>query len=78
MESTSLIPQMHHSLMGSGLEHEFRSFAEYYNIGILVWSPLASGFLASKCSRSNPAPAGGRCAEAGKFAPFDKDMGYRG
>ena len=69
--------QMYYSLVGRGLEYEFQSFAEYHNIGILVWSPLAGGFLAGKYSRANPAPAGTRFAEAGSFVPFDKEMGYR-
>src|SRR5271167_4062721 len=69
--------QMHYSLVGRGLEYEFQSFAEYHNIGILVWSPLAGGFLAGKYSRANPAPDGTRFAEAGSFVPFDKEMGYR-
>jgi len=69
--------QMYYSLVGRGLEHEFQSFAEYHNIGILVWSPLAGGFLSGKYSRANPAPAGTRFAEAGAFVPFDKEMGYR-
>jgi aryl-alcohol dehydrogenase-like predicted oxidoreductase len=69
--------QMYYSLVGRGLEHEFQSFAEYHNIGILVWSALAGGFLAGKYSRSNPAPAGTRFAEAGPFVPFDREMGYR-
>ena len=69
--------QMYYSLVGRGLEYEFQSFAEYHNIGILVWSPLAGGFLAGKYSRNNPAPAGTRFAEAGQFVPFDKEMGYR-
>jgi aryl-alcohol dehydrogenase-like predicted oxidoreductase len=69
--------QMYYSLVGRGLEYEFQSFAEYYNIGILVWSPLAGGFLSGKYSRDNPAPAGTRFAEAGAFVPFEKEMGYR-
>ena len=69
--------QMYYSLVGRGLEYEFQSFAEYHNIGILVWSPLAGGFLSGKYSRANPAPAGTRFAEAGSFVPFDKEMGYR-
>jgi len=69
--------QMYYSLVGRGLEHEFQSFAEYHNIGILVWSPLAGGFLTGKYGRANPAPAGTRFAEAGQFVPFDKEMGYR-
>ena len=69
--------QMYYSLVGRGLEHEFQSFAEYHNIGILVWSALAGGFLSGKYSRSNPAPAGTRYADAGPFVPFEKEMGYR-
>ena len=69
--------QMYYSLVGRDLEHEFQSFAEYHNLGILVWSPLAGGFLAGKYSRENPAPAGTRFADAGQFVPFDKEKGYR-
>jgi aryl-alcohol dehydrogenase-like predicted oxidoreductase len=69
--------QMYYSLVGRGLEHEFQSFAEYHDIGILVWSPLAGGFLSGKYSRDNPAPAGSRFADAGQFVPFDREIGYR-
>jgi len=69
--------QMYYSLVGRGIEDEFVSFAEYYRIGILVWSPLAGGFLSGKYSRTSPAPVGSRFAEAGSFVPFDKEMGYR-
>jgi aryl-alcohol dehydrogenase-like predicted oxidoreductase len=69
--------QMYYSLVGRGLEYEFQSFAEYHNIGILVWSPLAGGFLTGKYSRANPPSAGTRFAEAGSFVPVDKEMGYR-
>jgi len=69
--------QMYYSLVGRGLEYEFQSFAEYFDVGILVWSPLAGGFLTGKYSRDNPAPAGSRFADAGQFVPFDQEMGYR-
>jgi aryl-alcohol dehydrogenase-like predicted oxidoreductase len=46
-------------------------------MGILVWSPLAGGFLTGKYSRANPAPAGSRFAEAGAFVPFEQEIGYR-
>ena len=69
--------QMYYSLVGRGLEYEFQSFAEYHNIGVLVWSPLAGGFLTGKYSRANPPSAGTRFAEAGSFVPIDKEMGYR-
>jgi len=68
--------QMYYSLVGRGLEHEFQSFAQYYGLGILVWSPLAGGFLAGKYTRSSPPPSGTRFAEAGQFVPFDKELGY--
>jgi aryl-alcohol dehydrogenase-like predicted oxidoreductase len=69
--------QMYYSLVGRGLEYEFQSFAEYHDVGILVWSPLAGGFLSGKYDRDNPAPAGSRFADAGQFVPFDRELGYR-
>jgi aryl-alcohol dehydrogenase-like predicted oxidoreductase len=69
--------QMYYSLVGRGLEYEFQSFAEYHDVGILVWSPLAGGFLAGKYSRNNPPPVGSRFADAGQFVPFETEMGYR-
>jgi len=68
--------QMYYSLVGRGLEFEFQSFAEYHDVGILVWSPLAGGFLSGKYSRDNPPPAGSRFADAGQFVPFDRERGY--
>jgi len=69
--------QMYYSLVGRGLEYEFQSFAEYHKIGILVWSPLAGGFLSGKYSGSSPAPAGTRFADAGSLVPIDKETGCR-
>ncbi|MDZ7720302.1 MAG: aldo/keto reductase [Balneolaceae bacterium] len=68
--------QMYYSLVGRDLENEFMSFAKYNNIGILVWSPLAGGFLSGKYDRDNPPPEGTRFAEAGQFVPFDVDKGF--
>ncbi len=69
--------QMYYSLVGRGLEHEFQSFALFHKIGILVWSPLAGGFLSGKYGRGSPPPSGTRFAEAGRFVPFDLETGYR-
>ena len=68
--------QMYYSLVGRGLEHDFMAFAEYTGLGILVWSPLAGGFLSGKYSRNQPAPTGTRFGDAGQFVPFDLDQGY--
>jgi aryl-alcohol dehydrogenase-like predicted oxidoreductase len=68
--------QLYYSLIGRDLESEWLSCAAYHKLGILVWSPLAGGFLAGKYDRQNPAPSGTRFAEAGNFVPFDREKGY--
>ncbi len=67
---------MYYSLVGRELEHEFLSFAEDHQLGILAWSPLAGGFLSGKYDRRNPPAGGTRFAEAGRFIPFDVERGY--
>jgi aryl-alcohol dehydrogenase-like predicted oxidoreductase len=69
--------QMYYSLVGRGLEAEWLSFAEYQNIGILVWSPLAGGFLSGKYDRGKAPQSGTRFAEAGQFVMFNKDLGFK-
>ncbi len=69
--------QMYYSLVGRGLEHEFQSFAQYAGLGILVWSPLAGGFLSGKYTKGSSAASGNRFAEAGQFVPFDREQGYK-
>lgn len=68
--------QLYYSLVGRELESDWLAFAEYAKLGILVWSPLAGGFLSGKYDRDNPPPAESRYAEAGVFVPFDKARGY--
>jgi len=67
---------MYYSLLGRGLEHEFQSFAEYHDVGILVWSPLAGGFLAGKYERGATPESGTRFAEAGQFVMFEREHGH--
>lgn len=69
--------QMYYSLVGRDLEDDFMSFAKYHNMGILVWSPLAGGFLSGKYDRENPPPEGTRFAEAGQFVPFEIEKGFQ-
>jgi aryl-alcohol dehydrogenase-like predicted oxidoreductase len=68
--------QLYYSLVGRELEADWLSFAEYENLGILVWSPLAGGFLSGKYGRGRPAPSDTRFAEAGRFVPFDEEKSY--
>jgi aryl-alcohol dehydrogenase-like predicted oxidoreductase len=69
--------QMYYSLVGRELEHEWTSLAGYTGLGIVVWSPLAGGFLSGKYSRQLAPGPGTRFAEAGQFVPFDRDRGDR-
>ena len=69
--------QMYYSLAGRGLEHEFQSFAEHYGIGILVWSPLAGGFLSGKYERDQKPKDGTRFAEAGVFVPLERESSFQ-
>ncbi len=69
--------QMYYSLVGRGLENEFLSCAEYFNMGILVWSPLAGGFLSGKYTRHQDAPKESRFKDAGNFIPFERNQGFK-
>jgi aryl-alcohol dehydrogenase-like predicted oxidoreductase len=67
--------QMYYSLVGRELEYDFQSFAQHHDVGILVWSALAGGYLSGKYARPGQADEGTRFAEAGQFVPFDWDKG---
>jgi aryl-alcohol dehydrogenase-like predicted oxidoreductase len=69
--------QMYYSLVGRDLEHDWISFAAYTGLGVIVWSPLAGGFLSGKYTRESPPRTGTRFAEAGQFVPFDQELGFR-
>ncbi len=67
--------QMYYSMVGRELEFDFTSFAQYHNIGVLVWSALAGGYLTGKYAQPGKADKGTRFAEAGQFVPFDWKKG---
>ncbi len=67
--------QMYYSLLGRDLEHEVAPFLEANGLGLMVWSPLASGFLTGKYTRENPIPPDGRRAKF-EFPPVDVEKGY--
>jgi aryl-alcohol dehydrogenase-like predicted oxidoreductase len=67
--------EMYYSMIGRDVEHEFVPLALDSGIGILVWSPLAGGFLTGKYSRQNPKGDGGRLAGFNTI-PFDRERGY--
>lgn len=67
--------QMYYSLLGRDIEHEFVPFVEDAGIGILVWSPLASGFLSGKYTRETPVPEDAR-RQKFQIPPIDVEKGY--
>lgn len=67
--------QMYYSLLGRDLEYEVVPFVEDAGIGVLVWSPLAGGFLSGKYTRETPTPDGARLNEF-KLPPIDVEQGY--
>jgi len=69
--------QLYYSLVGRGLENGWMQYANYADVGILVWSPLAGGYLSGKYKSGEHAPSGTRFAEAGQFVPIDEAQGER-
>jgi aryl-alcohol dehydrogenase-like predicted oxidoreductase len=68
--------EVYYSLVGRDLEHELVPFTEDAGIGVMVWSPLAGGFLSGKYTRENPQGDGGRLTGF-DFLPYDKEKGYQ-
>ena len=73
--SPFIAAQMYYSLVGRDLENEVVPFCRDAGVGIVVWSPLASGFLSGKYTRQDPTGGQGRIATF-DFLPFDKEKGY--
>jgi aryl-alcohol dehydrogenase-like predicted oxidoreductase len=67
--------EMYYSLVGRDLEYEMVPFVQDAGIGIMVWSPLAGGFLTGKYTRANPKGDGGRLTGF-DIIPFDREHGY--
>jgi aryl-alcohol dehydrogenase-like predicted oxidoreductase len=68
--------ELYYSLVGRDVEHELAPFVQDAGIGVLVWSPLAGGFLTGKYTRENPRGDGGRL-NAFDMLPYDKEKGHQ-
>ncbi len=66
--------QAYYTLAGRDLEREVVPMLLSEDIGLMVWSPLAGGFLSGKFSRSGTTAEGRRVAF--DFPPIDKDRAY--
>jgi aryl-alcohol dehydrogenase-like predicted oxidoreductase len=68
--------QINYSLLVRDAEYELVPIAIAEGIGILVWGPLAGGFLSGKFVRGEPPPDGTRFAAQGNRGGFDLEQAY--
>jgi len=66
--------QSYYSLAGRELEREMIPLLKDQGLGLLVWSPLAGGFLSGKFTKDNQDAAARRATF--DFPPVDKDRAY--
>ncbi|GHE53873.1 aldo/keto reductase [Camelimonas fluminis] len=67
--------QAYYTIAGRELEREIVPMLRSEDVGLMVWSPLAGGFLSGKYTRDDEASANGRRV-AFDFPPVDRDRGY--
>jgi aryl-alcohol dehydrogenase-like predicted oxidoreductase len=70
--------QSYYTLVARELEWEIIPLARDQGLGVLVWSPLAGGFLSGKFARAAVPPAGTRRAMIGNLGigPIDEERGF--
>jgi aryl-alcohol dehydrogenase-like predicted oxidoreductase len=64
--------QAYYSIAGRELEREIVPMAQDQHLGIMVWSPLAGGYLSGKFDREGKGPDGSRRSSF-DFPPVNKD-----
>jgi aryl-alcohol dehydrogenase-like predicted oxidoreductase len=70
--------QAQYSLVSRDLEREHVPLCRAQGLGILPWSPLASGFLSGKYDKGRPPPAGARLEKwKDRLAGFDNERNWR-
>lgn len=67
--------QAHYTIAGRDLERELVPMMESEGIGLMVWSPLAGGFLSGKYSRDSAKEGDNRRATF-DFPPVNEERGY--
>lgn len=68
--------QVYYSLVGRELEFELIPLSLDQGVGIVVWSPLAGGFLSGKYRRGREGPANTRRANVGQDGVLTEAQGY--
>jgi len=67
--------QSYYSIVGRDLERELVPLMQSEGVGLLVWSPLAGGFLGGKFTRDQRKPGETRRAQF-NFPPIDETRGW--
>lgn len=67
--------QAYYSLLGRELELDLVPLCQDQGLGIMVWSPLAGGFITGKFRRGAANPEGSRRSNF-DFPPIDREKGY--
>lgn len=67
--------QAYYSIAGRDLEREIAPLLEEEQVGLLVWSPLAGGFLTGKFTREGSGPEDARRAKF-DFPPIHQERAY--
>jgi aryl-alcohol dehydrogenase-like predicted oxidoreductase len=67
--------QAYYALVARELELELLPMCRHEGLGVMVWSPLAGGFITGKFRRGAEAPEGAR-RSGFDFPPLDRERGY--
>jgi len=67
--------QAYYTVAGRDLERELAPLMRDQNVGLMVWSPLAGGFLSGKYTRDNASKEGNR-RELFDFPPVNKEKAF--
>nr|WP_272212136.1 aldo/keto reductase [Marinicella sp. W31]MDC2878041.1 aldo/keto reductase [Marinicella sp. W31] len=67
--------QAYYTIAGRDLEREIVPMLKSEGLGLMVWSPLAGGFLSGKYDRNNQTDGEGRRVNF-DFPPIDKERGF--
>lgn len=68
--------QAYYSVAGRDLENEIVPMLESEGLGLMVWSPLAGGFLSGKYTREDDKAGGEGRRASFDFPPVDKDRAF--
>jgi aryl-alcohol dehydrogenase-like predicted oxidoreductase len=67
--------EMYYSLVNRDIETEIIPFSRDAGVGLIIWSPLAGGFLSGKYSREDAGGGNGRLSVWAALL-FDREKGY--